>query len=250
MRHYPAFLDLSDARCLVVGLGAVGRRKLAALAACDPAEVLALDAHADPGHEELGPLIRQPCVRFERRAFATADLDGVRLAFAATSDAEENARIAGLARAAGIPVNVADAPDLGDFIVPASFELSGLTVALSTHGLSPALARKLRKELQEHLGSRYERLLALLGALRPMVLELNLPQGENAALFRAVADSELAEVLGPRFGPCSGPCSGPGAGPGDGPDPDGDRDRAEAILRDILPKALHPRIGDLIDACD
>ena len=89
---YPIFISLSGIRCLVVGLGQVGQRKLSGLLACNPASVLVLDP-AGPATEsapEAAELLRDPRVHFERRACETADLNGCGLVFAATGSAAEN----------------------------------------------------------------------------------------------------------------------------------------------------------------
>ncbi|MBG0776507.1 MAG: bifunctional precorrin-2 dehydrogenase/sirohydrochlorin ferrochelatase [Desulfovibrionaceae bacterium] len=240
MRYYPAFLDLTGKRCLVCGLGSVGLRKLATLLECGPAEVLGLDPGLDPvpapdgapaavGAPALPPELaelaaRHPGLRCVARGFVPGDLDGRFLAVAATADEEENARIAALCAARGVLCNVVDDPDAGDFIVPAHLNADGLTVCVSTHGASPALARRIRRDLQAHFGSRYTGLIAFMGRLRPLALALGRPSSENAALFRALVDSELADALAR-----------------------GDAAAARGIVLGLLPGELHPRIGDLLD---
>lgn len=193
MRYYPAFLDLAAKRCLVAGAGSVGRRKAATILACSPASVLLVDP--GPAHPELDELLANPVLSFENRPFQDQDLSGVFLAVAATADSAVNERIALLCREKSILCNVIDAPDLGDFIVPSSMDLGDLVVALSTSGQSPALTRLLRQDLQEYLGSRYTKLLAFMGRLRPMVLAQEAGSVDHAALFRSLADSGLARMM-------------------------------------------------------
>lgn len=200
MRYYPLFLDLHAARCLVVGAGRVGRRKIGALLDCAPASLLVLD----PGLDEAaaaalkaefvpnaGPLT------VERRDFQPEDLEGRTLVFAATPSAAVNGRIARLADAAGILCNVAGPVDAGEgnVLVPAHVEDGPLVLALSTGGRSPALARALREELEAWLGKGYAPLLALLEALRPRVLALGLGSDADAVLFRALCRRPLRDQL-------------------------------------------------------
>ena len=132
---YPIFISLSGIRCLVVGLGQVGQRKLSGLLACNPASVLVLDL-AGPA-PEAAELLRDPRVRFERRACEAADLNGCGLVFAATGSAAENSRIATLCAAAGVLCNSASNPDEGCFQVPAVARSAPLAAALSTGGQAP-----------------------------------------------------------------------------------------------------------------
>ncbi|WP_300882852.1 bifunctional precorrin-2 dehydrogenase/sirohydrochlorin ferrochelatase [uncultured Desulfovibrio sp.] len=174
---YPLFLSLEGRRCLVAGLGDVGRRKLAGLLACGPASVLVLDTR-----------------RAEQLSDAPADVRDRTLVFAATGNAGENARIAALCREAGILCNCASAPDLGAFSVPAVARRDGLAAALSTGGASPALARRWRHELEHWLAPR-ARMVRLMGRLRPLVLALHAETGQNTRLFRALAASPLQNWL-------------------------------------------------------
>ena len=135
MRHYPAFLDLRGQRCLIVGVGAVGRRKLATLLACGPEHILILDPR--PLDDELRILLQAQPVTYETRSFSPEDLDGRFLVIASSADRELNARIGRLCRERGLLCNVVTEPEAGNFIVPAQTNLEGLTAAISTAGVSP-----------------------------------------------------------------------------------------------------------------
>ena len=140
MRYYPLFLDLQDRPILVVGAGNVGIRKAkGALAA--GARVTVVAPAGVPGMEVLR-------VRWLRRRFRVSDLKGKALAFAATNDRAVNRKIADAAKHLGILVNVADAPEECDFLVPSRLEVGGVQVAISTEGRSPRLAAAIRRELE------------------------------------------------------------------------------------------------------
>ncbi len=223
MHTYPIFLDLSGKHCLVVGAGVVGIRKIKGLLASGATSLLVLDM-AKPC-AELDEIINNVQITFERRPFVPSDAEGVFLAVAATSDSGVNKMVADACQARSVLCNIADGPELSSFIVPASIKRGDLTVAISTGGQSPALARHLRRELESHFGNEYEMMTTIMGRLRPPLLELGLTTGENTAVFRAVVGSGLLAALAVL-----------------------DLDRAADSLRNTLPKDLHDKIGELLDA--
>lgn len=229
MRYYPIFLNLCGKRCLVVGAGRVGRRKIAGLLECDPAEVLVLDP--DIPTTEIGTLPEHPAVRHERRAFTADDATGRHLVFAATPSRSVNALVAACCRERGVPCNVADAADESDFLVPARVDSGPLTLAVSTGGASPALARALREDLEKWLGRRYCRLACLLDRLRPAILALGLGSDADAEIFRALCAMPLREKLAEALNSA-------------------DFSQARTELRKILPSAVHPFLAELLHELD
>ena len=139
MRHfdYPVYLDLRGVPVLVVGAGPVAARKVAGLAAAG-ARVRVVAPSVSPA------LDRALVDEVRERPFEPADLDGVRLVVTATGSRDVDASVAAAATAAGLWVNAADQPDDCSFILPAIARNGPLTVAVSTGGASPALARRLR----------------------------------------------------------------------------------------------------------
>jgi len=221
MTFYPLFVDLRGKNILIAGAGSVGRRKIAGLGAFEPRCIMVVDPCLRPELIlELKQLAPVDCLA---RAFVPEDVRGKFLVFAATNDRAVNAEIAALCREQGILCNGADAPDEGSFIVPAHFLNNGITVALSTGGHSPALARVLREDLEAFVGKRYTHLLQVLSRLRPLLFDLGLPTQKNTALFRALVHSPLAGQL---------EC--------------GDRAGAEATLSRLLPEPLLDRVGEIL----
>lgn len=137
---YPIFMDLNGRRCVVVGGGAVGGRKARKLLQAR-AEVVVISP-------EIQAELESVAVEVHHRPYREGDLKGAYLAFAATSVREVNAAVVREARGLGVPVNVADDPAEGDFVLPATLRRGGLQVAVSTAGASPALARSIRRELE------------------------------------------------------------------------------------------------------
>ena len=140
MRWYPVFLNLAGARVTVVGGGKVALRKTLGLVEAG-AVVTVVSPRFEVGFAAVA-------VRRVEREFQDDDLEGAALAFAATDSREVNRRVGELARARGIPANIADAPEECGFIVPARVTREGVQVAISTGGEDPARAARLRRELE------------------------------------------------------------------------------------------------------
>ena len=222
MRYYPMFMDLTGARCLVVGAGRVGRRKLAALLACGPAFVLVLD----PSREALCLAQAMPrpegCeLRCEAREFLPSDVTDMRLVFASTPSARVNSAVAQVCRTCGIPCNTAGPLEdaKGSFLVPSRVDVGPLTLALSTGGASPALTKALREDLESWLDKGYPLLISLLEALRPRVLALGLGSDADASVFRAICANPLRTQLMEALSR-------------------GDSSLADSLLRPVLPAGM------------
>lgn len=142
-RYYPVFLSLQDRPCVVVGGGRVAEQKVRPLLESQ-APVTVVSPEVTPGLRELA---QQGAIEWSERAYQEGDLAGAFIAFAATGDAAVNRQVAAEAQAQRVPANVADAPSLGQFIVPSIVRRGEVIVAISTGGASPALARKLKEEL-------------------------------------------------------------------------------------------------------
>lgn len=159
---YIACLNLRGRPCLVVGGGEVGLEKVEGLLACDAAVTL-VAPEAEP---ELEAYAREGSLTWERREFAPGDLDGRFLAIAATSDTEVNIAVYERAEARAMLVNVVDVPPLCNFILPAIVRSGPLAIAISTAGASPALAKRMKREIAEQFGEPYARLAVLLNEVR------------------------------------------------------------------------------------
>ncbi|HEU4840292.1 MAG TPA: NAD(P)-dependent oxidoreductase, partial [Ilumatobacteraceae bacterium] len=142
---YPVYLDLRDVPVLVVGAGPIAARKVEGLVAAGAVvTVVAVAVSA--------ALDRSVVAAVRERAFEPGDLAGMRLVITATGRADVDAEVAAAATAAGIWVNAADQPADCSFIRPAIARRGPLTVAVSTGGTSPALARRLRDRAGALLG--------------------------------------------------------------------------------------------------
>ncbi len=193
MKYYPVFLDVKDRFCLVVGGGRVGTRKALGLVA----------AHARVRVVSLGfsnDLVEARSERLclDKKPFEVSDLAGVCLVFAATDSRKMNARVRDAARQAGILCNIADGKDKGDFILPALVTRGDLQVAVSTGGASPALAKRLRRELETLFGPEYEIMLRLMAAVRAkMIAQGHDPEGHKK-IFTDLVSQELPAMIAGR----------------------------------------------------
>jgi precorrin-2 dehydrogenase len=147
----------------VVGGGEVGLEKVEGLLACD-ADVTLI---APEAHPELVQLALEGSIRWERREYGGAtDLEGALIAIAATDDTDLNIRVFHDAEARAMLVNVVDVPPLCNFILPAIVRTGPLAVAISTAGASPALAKRMKREISELFGEPYANLAILLNEAR------------------------------------------------------------------------------------
>lgn len=175
---YVACLNLVHRRALVVGAGPVGLEKIEGLLACGAA-VTVVATNAVPQVMELAAADR---LVLHERPYASSDLDGCFLAIAATSDTELNTRIYADAEERSMLVNVVDVPPLCNFILPAIVRNEMLTVAISTAGASPALAKRMKREATAIFGPEYAELAALLDGVRAWAKQ-TLPTYEDRKIF-------------------------------------------------------------------
>lgn len=155
---YMACLKLKGRRCLVIGGGDVGLEKIEGLLLCD-ATVHLVAPEAMP---QVASLAEEGSITWERREFRDSDLDGAFLAIAATNDTEVNISVSQGAERRAMLVNVVDVPPLCNFILPAIVRSGPLAIAISTAGASPALAKRMKREIEETYGEPYARLAVIL----------------------------------------------------------------------------------------
>jgi siroheme synthase-like protein len=159
---YIACLRLRGRRCLVVGGGEIGLEKVEGLLACD-GDVVLVAPEAGP---ELQRLAAEGSLRWERREYEPGDLEGSFLVIAATDDSEQNIRIYHDAEKRAMLANVVDVPPLCNFILPAIIRTGPLAIAISTAGASPALAKRMKREISELFGEEYADLAIMLNDAR------------------------------------------------------------------------------------
>ncbi|HTW43320.1 MAG TPA: bifunctional precorrin-2 dehydrogenase/sirohydrochlorin ferrochelatase [Solirubrobacteraceae bacterium] len=160
---YIACLRLVGRRCVVIGGGEVGLEKVEGLLACD-GQVTLIAPDAEPA---LASYAAEGSIRWERRRYAGAgDLEGAFLAIAASDDTDVNIAVYEDAERRAMLVNVVDVPPLCNFILPAIVRSGPLAIAISTAGASPALAKRMKREIEAQFGEPYARLAVLLNEVR------------------------------------------------------------------------------------
>ena len=162
MSYFPIYLDIARRRCLVIGGGAVAERKIANLLEAG-AEVTVLSPDVT---ENIARWSKQNLLLLKARRYRDGDLAGFELAFVATDDAAANSAAFREGRNGGVWVNAADDPAHCDFILPSVLRRGDLTVAVSSGGNSPALARTVREELELYFTREYEALARLASEAR------------------------------------------------------------------------------------
>jgi precorrin-2 dehydrogenase/sirohydrochlorin ferrochelatase len=159
---YIACLKLTGRRCVVVGGGEIGLEKVEGLLACDGRVVLV----APEAVPELEALAAEGSIEWLRREYEPGDLEATFIAIAATNDTDVNIRVYEDAERRAMLVNVVDVPPLCNFILPAILRTGPLAIAISTAGASPALAKRIKREIAETYGEPYARLAVLLNEAR------------------------------------------------------------------------------------
>ncbi len=147
MQHFPIFLDMAQARVVVAGGGEAALAKLRLLLKT-PARI---EVFAEAAAPEIEDLAAEDRLTLHRRAFATGDAHGATLAYGASEDDAEDARVGGIARAEGALFNAVDNLAASQFITPAIVDRAPVTVAIGTEGAAPVLARQIKAELEERL---------------------------------------------------------------------------------------------------
>lgn len=191
MKYYPLSLRVADRRCVVIGGGQVAERKVGSLLAAH-ARVAVISPVLTAG---LAALAARGEIEHAARPYRPGDLRGALLAYAATDDETLHAAIAAEAETAGVLLNVVDRPRWCTFIVPSILSRGDLTVAVSTGGGSPALARRVREEIEHALGPEYERALDVLSRLRRYLQAQPLSADERQRILTGLVASDLLERL-------------------------------------------------------
>jgi precorrin-2 dehydrogenase/sirohydrochlorin ferrochelatase len=191
MSYYPIFLRVAGRPCLVIGGGTVAEQKVESLLTAG-ARVTVISPRLTPRLQTLAATGRMKHVP---RTYGDGDLAGFLLACAATDDSAVHARIAAQAETEGVLLNVVDRPQLCDFITPSVLERGDLMIATSTNGASPAMAKRIRRELEESFGPEYELALKLLRRVRESLLASTWTSSERQRIFSALVDSPLLDYL-------------------------------------------------------
>jgi precorrin-2 dehydrogenase/sirohydrochlorin ferrochelatase len=191
MKYYPVYLDLRDRPCVVIGGGTVAERKALALLEAG-AEVTIISPALTPKLAELSDTGK---ITHLQKQYEEKDLSGEFLVIAATPSAEVNTLVAAACRKKRMLVNVAVPPEANSFIVPSVVERGDLLIAISTSGASPALAKKIKQDIEQRYGKEYELFLEKLSAIRPRVIEEISDDKKRRQIFQALVDSDVIDLF-------------------------------------------------------
>ena len=168
MTYYPICLDIKNKKCVVVGGGKVAFRKVESLLEAG-AKVIVISPEIIPSLQKLerGKPLNKNKITCLLQEYKSGDIKkGTFLVIAASDNSQLNAKIADDAKRLNLLINVVDSPKLCNFILPATLRRGSLTISVSTSGKSPALAKKIKEDLQNIYGTEYEVLVDSLGKLR------------------------------------------------------------------------------------
>jgi precorrin-2 dehydrogenase/sirohydrochlorin ferrochelatase len=191
MGYYPVFLDVHDKKALVIGGGLVAERKVETLLDYG-ASVFIVSRELT---SRLKELVEEKKIQYAGPEFHENRLEEIFLVIAATDDAMLNHRVSLSAQERGLLINAVDQPEDCNFIVPSIVRRGDLQVAISTSGKSPALARKIREEMELRFGEEYEKLLLVMGIIREMILSRGLPQEQNKRIFEKIIESDILDAI-------------------------------------------------------
>ena len=183
MSLFPMFLKLDSRRCLVVGAGTVAEAKIESLLVTGAA-VRVVAPKATPKVREWA---RAGRIEWEAREYGVGDLLGIFLVIAATNSPSLHDEIYAEARRRGVLCNAVDEPERCDFYFPAVVRRGELQIAISTGGLSPALAQRLRKDLERQFGPEWEKWVEKLGQTREELLSIPMPPEQRKRLLHQYA---------------------------------------------------------------
>lgn len=189
MPLFPAFLKLSGRRCLVIGAGRVAEEKIESLLRADAEIRVVAPAATDRVRAWSGA----GKIQWDVRKFRSSDLKDIFLAVAATSSPALHARIFREARRRGVLCNVVDDPAHCDFYYGSVVRRGSLQIAISTGGHSPALAQRLRKQIEREFSNEYERWIEELGAARRKLFKKPISAELRRALLHRLASQDSFE---------------------------------------------------------
>lgn len=188
---FPMFLKLSERTCLVVGAGAIAESKIASLLDAGGKVIVV----APEATSQVRSWAHANKLEWLARPFQPEDLDGRFLVIAATPSKKVHERIFEEASRRGVLCNIVDVPLLCDFYYPSVVQRGALQIAISTAGLSPSLAQRLRRRLEEQFGPEYEEWLVHLGEQRAKLYSIEMKPEERKRLLHEATTEQAFEAF-------------------------------------------------------
>lgn len=191
MDYLPIFIRLRGEPCLVAGGGEVAARKVAMLLRAGARVTIV----APRLSETLANAVRTEKVTWSAKDFAEGDIDGFRLAIAATDDSAVNAAVSHAAQTRNIPVNVVDSPELCTFIFPAIVDRSPVVIAISSGGAAPILARLTKMRIEALIPAAYGKLAELAERFRTRAKAMIRDPGARRYFWESILQGPVADLV-------------------------------------------------------
>lgn len=192
MKTYPiCLIDLENKRSVVVGGGRIALRKTRGLIEAG-ASITLISPEVEP---ELRKLAESNSIIWLPRKYREGDLGNAFLVIAATNDPDANHQIWREAAKVECLINVVDDPKHSNFILPAVVKRGEIQISISTGGSSPALARRLREDLEKIITPEYQDLAEILAELRPELISRTQPGEPRLQMALALVDSPILEII-------------------------------------------------------
>ena len=189
--YYPIFIDIEDRSVVIIGGGEVCARKAETMMKYGARVTVVSPAFT----AEIAQWANDGKLTTREKRYDSADLDGANIVIASTDDTSVNEQIAADCRERRLPVNVVDVTPLCEFIVPAIIDKGSVTLAVSTGGKSPALARTLKEDLQRMIGPEYAEVNDALGTLRESAKRVLPTDVDRKRFFDGIIAKGILDML-------------------------------------------------------
>ena len=190
MKYYPVFMNIQNKNCLVVGGGRVGLRKAATLEKCRANVTLVSNIFP-----KNNTILKRTSIVFKDKEYEEEDVKGMFFVFAATDNSELNQEIKNDAARRDILCNIADSPGKSDFILPSIVDRGDLAIAVSTSGSSPAMAKRIREDLEQLFGFEYAHFLSLMAGIRKKLLQSEHDPEEHKRIFTTLIEKGVLDLI-------------------------------------------------------
>lgn len=189
--YYPVFLDVTGKRCVIIGGRKIAERKCSTLIRAG-AKVTVISLEIT---RKLEGYIEKGLIRYVNRQYRSKDLKSAFIVIAATDSEETNNKVAADAAIRKTLLNVVDNPLLCDFIVPSIFRRGPLTIAISTGGVSPAMAATIRRKLEGLYGTEISRYLRFLKGFRMKAMKRIRDKRKREKFLKGLASERMMGIL-------------------------------------------------------
>ena len=191
VEYYPINLNLKSRKCVVIGAGLVAQRRVNRLLSCG-AKVTLISPKVSSA---LKTLAKNKKIVIKNKTANIKDLSSAYLVICATDDRKMNSFVSSYCKRKGVLVNVVDSPMKCNFILPSVMTRGNLTISISTGGVSPALSKKIRQDLEKIFGSEYAKFLRIMKKLRPEVIKTIKDPKSRKALFKRAVEADVPNLI-------------------------------------------------------